>query len=382
MIKVALLTTDSREHFKDYANPNPYFGTAPEALIEGFKVLSGEIEVHIISCLQRKPPTSPPKLADNVYYHGLCVPSAGWMKTAYQGCVRAVRRKLRDIQPQIVHGQGTERDCAVSAVLSGYPNVVTVHGNMARIAKAIRANPLTYYWLAKHLERWCLRHTDGVVAISSYTKENVRPYAERTWLVHNAVHARFFRTENSKTKKNRILCAANISLWKNQIALIEALDALHKELEFELRFAGGMTPDDPYSRKFSRMIAEREWCSHLGSINREDLLKEFSCSSAVILPSVEENCPMVILEAAAAGVPVVASHVGGIPDLIRNGETGLLFDPLSGAAIREATKRILTDQPLAGRVSAKAQAEAQNRFHPRVVAKRHLDIYRQIAKAV
>jgi hypothetical protein len=77
MIRVALLTTDSREHFKDYANPSPYFGTAPEALIEGFKTMPEEIEVHVISCLQKTPISSPEKLADNIYYHALRVPNIG-----------------------------------------------------------------------------------------------------------------------------------------------------------------------------------------------------------------------------------------------------------------------------------------------------------------
>ena len=48
-------------------------------------------------------------------------PKIGWLRTLYQGCVRATRRKLREIQPDIVHGQGTERDCAIGAVLSGFP---------------------------------------------------------------------------------------------------------------------------------------------------------------------------------------------------------------------------------------------------------------------
>jgi hypothetical protein len=47
--------------------------------------------------------------------------------------------KLKDIQPDIVHGQGTERDCAIRAVFSGYPNVIPIHGNMAELARLFRA---------------------------------------------------------------------------------------------------------------------------------------------------------------------------------------------------------------------------------------------------
>ena len=218
MIKVALLTTDSREHFKDYANPQPYFGTAPEALLEGFKLLPEEVEVHVISCLQKMPASSPEKLADNIYYHGLQIPNIGWMKTGYQGCIRGVRRKLKQIKPHIVHGQGTERDCAISAVFSGLPNVLTIHGNMRLVAKFLRAKPLTYYWFASKLEKLCLERADGVIAISTYTQSSVAPYTHHTWLVPNAVHPSFFEVCRHPDKTPRILCVANIGMRKIQMA--------------------------------------------------------------------------------------------------------------------------------------------------------------------
>ena len=72
-----------------------------------------DVEVHVVSCTQQ-PMKSPIKLAENIFFHSLLVPKIGWLRTGYQGCIRAVRKKLRAIQPDIVHGQGTERDCACS----------------------------------------------------------------------------------------------------------------------------------------------------------------------------------------------------------------------------------------------------------------------------
>src|SRR5215469_2650163 len=101
-MKIAIFTTDNREPFKDYANPVPYFGTAPEALLQGFAQLP-HVEVHVVTCA-RAPMQSPEKLADNIFFHSLLVPKIGWMRTAYQGCIRATRKKLREIRPDIVHG--------------------------------------------------------------------------------------------------------------------------------------------------------------------------------------------------------------------------------------------------------------------------------------
>ena len=99
---------------------------------------------------------SPEKLAPNIFFHSLYVPKIGWMRTLYQGCVRAVRKKLREIRPDIVHGQGTEMDCAMEAVFSGLPNVVTIHGNMAELASLLRARLGSFPWLAARLENLAL----------------------------------------------------------------------------------------------------------------------------------------------------------------------------------------------------------------------------------
>src|SRR5690349_7417079 len=110
-MKVALITTDDRWLRGDWENPQPRFGMAPEALLSGFAALPKEFEVHVISCTRGRV-KSPEKLAENIWFHSLVVPKLGWMTTGYQGCIRAVRRKLRQIQPDLVHGQGTELDSA------------------------------------------------------------------------------------------------------------------------------------------------------------------------------------------------------------------------------------------------------------------------------
>ena len=74
-MKIALLSTDSREMLKDYKSPVPEFGTAPEALLQGFALLP-DAEVHVVSCARRKM-DSPAKLAPNVFFHSLCVPKLG-----------------------------------------------------------------------------------------------------------------------------------------------------------------------------------------------------------------------------------------------------------------------------------------------------------------
>ncbi len=377
-MKIALLTTDSREHFRDYANPLPSFASAPEALLQGFAALP-EIEVHVISCAQQ-PVQSPGRIADNILFHSLQVPKIGWLRTGYQGCIRAVRKKLKEIRPDIVHGQGTERDCAISAVFSGYPNVITIHGNMRLIAQLNRARPFSYEWLAARLETFTLPRSDGVVCITNYTRDAVAELAKRTWVVPNAVDAGFFevRREINPETPPMILCVGAICPRKNQNAFIRALDPLAAERKFRLMFLGDAAADEPYCREFFQLVHARPWCKHAGFVNRDELKSHLRETALLALPSLEDNCPMAVLEAAAAGVPVVAAKVGGVPDLIEGGKTGRLCDPLNAADVRSTVEKALHEPGLGRQMAAEANERARANFHPVVIARRHLEIYREV----
>jgi glycosyltransferase involved in cell wall biosynthesis len=87
---------------------------------------------------------------------------------------------------------------------------------------------------------------------------------------------------------------------------------------------------------------------------------------------------MVVLEAMAAGVPVVAARVGGVPDLVEEGRSGYLFDPTDLNGTRAAVEKVLADSVTAVGIAAQARRIAQERFHPRIIARRHLDIYGEV----
>lgn len=87
---------------------------------------------------------------------------------------------------------------------------------------------------------------------------------------------------------------------------------------------------------------------------------------------------MVILEAAAAKLPFAASKVGGIPDLIADRESGMLLNPIDSASIRECVKSMLQEPGFAGRMSTAAHQQAIRRFSAEVVAKQHMQLYRDV----
>ncbi len=377
-MRIALLTTDNREHYKDYGNPVPHFGTAPEALLQGFALIPG-IEVHVVSCARARM-SSPERLAPNIFFHSLYVPKLGWMRTVYQGCIRAVRHKLKEIQPDVVHGQGTERDCAISAVFSGYPNVLTIHGNMRLIAKVNDAKPFSFGWLAAHLEAMTIPRSAGVVCITSYTQAAVASLAKRTWIVPNAVDARFFEVQRHMNGSRTVLCVGNICHRKNQVPFVRALDRWSLKQDVRIIFLGQAPKDSKYVAEFFSLLKTRPWCAYEGFADREKLKTYLQRAALLALPSLEDNCPMVVLEAMAAGVPVVTARVGGLPELVKEGATGFFCDPLDEASMRQALDRALNDPAATRGLAVQARQQALERFHPRIIASRHLDIYNEILR--
>jgi glycosyltransferase involved in cell wall biosynthesis len=377
-MRVAILTIDNREHYKDYACTTPYFGTAPEALLQGFSKLPG-LEVHVVACAQEQM-RSPQKLAENIWFHSLVVPKIGWMRTLYQGCIRATRRKLREIRPDIVHGQGTERDCAISAVFSGLPNVLTIHGNLRLIAEVTKAKPFSFPWLAARLEGLTIPRSLGVVCITRYTRDAVASLAQQTWVVPNAVDQQFFEVENKPDESRTILCVGAVCVRKNQNAFIRALDDCALVKEARVLFLGQAVKGDPYAEEFFQLVNARPWCTYAGFADRDALKRYLRHVSLLVLPSLEDNCPMVVLESMAAGVPVVAANVGGVPDLIDDGKTGLLCDPLNPTSMRNTVEKMLAHSSFASEMAKTAKLKARECYHPHAIAGRHVEIYEDVLR--
>jgi glycosyltransferase involved in cell wall biosynthesis len=382
-MKIAILTTDNREHHRKYHLPAPYFGTAPEALLQGFAQLP-EAEVHVISCTQRPFISSPEKLADNIFYHSLLVPKFGWLRTGYQGCIRAVRKKLKEIQPDIVHGQGTERECAMGAVLSGFPNVLTIHGNMREIAAFYRARIGNFYWLSARLEKFALRRTAGVFCNSTYTENLVRPVAAKTWRVPNPVRQKFFDTPISRQGKNVpvLLNVGILSPYKRQREiLVLAGNLWRRGLKFQMQFAGDNAATTEYGASFMRELAAAEklgYARHIGLLPTEKLISAMDAADALVHAPTQEAFGLVVAEALSRNLKLFGSATGGVAD-IAGGVEGVELFPQSDLPAMEQTiaRWIAAGCP---RPTA-AAAVMRERYHPQIIAQRHMEIYREVLAA-
>jgi len=201
--------------------------------------------------------------------------------------------------------------------------------------------------------------------------------------IDNPVPAVFFDIER-RERPGTIFCAAHVTRLKNTLGLVEAFALLVEQgVDAELRLAG-VARDPQYDRRVREVIRDRRLGDRvklLGQIDGESIRRELASAEVFTLVSLQENAPMAIGEAMAAGVPVVASNRCGMPYLVRDGETGYLVDPLDPADIADALRRLLSNAELRTRMGTKARQVAGERFHVEQVARRTHEVYLQAVGA-
>ena len=100
----------------------------------------------------------------------------------------------------------------------------------------------------------------------------------------------------------------------------------------------------------------------------------------LVLSSVEETAPMCIAEAMAAGLPVVASNIAGIPHMVRNKETGFLFEVGDAESLADYIRRLVTTPGLRDQMGKRGKEIAVNRWKKRIIAEKTLDVYQRILR--
>ena len=263
-MKIVQITTDDRDFLRKYDRPVPSFGSAPEALLTGLECFS-EVEVHVVSTT-RKRLKVPSQIGKNIFFHQVKIPKWGRAKSLYSPCVCRIRSVIAGIQPDIVHGQGTEGECALAATYSGYPSVITIHGNMKYLHSIGLAGPKAFGMIASTLESHALKRAVGVICNSEHTRELVEKRAQKVWTVPNALRQEFFANLSidrdeiyQKNDKIQILTIGVVNQMKRQVEILEMVTRLAEEgLQVEIVFVGRMNRESEYGKKFLGLIAKAE----------------------------------------------------------------------------------------------------------------------------
>jgi glycosyltransferase involved in cell wall biosynthesis len=293
-----------------------------------------------------------------------------------------IKQYLTTLSPDIVHAHDT-----YGIMISGLdlPRVFTVHGFIysdTKLSNVKFSYFRSYLWKWFELSGW--KDQPNIISISPYVRERVSRISSAViYDIDNPISSAFFDIPRNDTKPI-IFSAAHLNPRKNPLRLIKAIYLLkNRGYEPELRLAGKIT-DQNYGRILTEYVRDNGLESNvklMGVLSSKDIKIELSKASIFALVSHEENSPMGIEEAMAAGLPIITSNKCGMPYMVVHRESGYLVNENSEYDIAQKLSYLLEDDSLRLKMGAKSNQIAKDRFHVDVVSKRTFETYKEIISA-
>jgi alpha-maltose-1-phosphate synthase len=288
----------------------------------------------------------------------------------------------------------------LAKILHGAPHVVTAHSLEPR--RPWKAEQLGGgYRLSSWVERTSYEHADAVIAVSEGMRQDVLECypaldPDRVHVVHNGIDTAFYRPDPARDAvraagvdpdRPSVVFVGRITRQKGLGHLVAAAHDIDRDAQIVLCAGAPDTPE--IAAETEKAVAELSaarpgvvWVR--GMLPTTDVRQLLSAATVFVCPSVYEPLGIVNLEAMACGTAVVASDVGGIPEVVAHGETGLLvhFDEHGVAEFRagiaDAVNTLLADPAAAAAMGAAGRVRAEREFAWEQAAARTVEIYRAL----
>ena len=262
------------------------------------------------------------------------------------------------------------------------PLVVTVHCSVRHTVKGSSLRSLFLRQVGGAVESWVLRRADAVVVLARRTGDLLRQDgvpAGRIHVVPSGFEPAAFIGDGEDRfpalGRPRIGFVGRLVAGKRPDVLVEAFATVADEA-FLVLVGDGAWRERIEVLVATRLPAERVHAE--GFVEHDEVPAVLASLDVLALPSAYEEMGSVLVEAMAAGVPVVASRVGGIPDVVADGETGLLVPPGDVPAFAAALRRLVADPDLRAGLGRNARERSAAYSWPSL-AGRVLALYRSVS---
>jgi glycosyltransferase involved in cell wall biosynthesis len=336
----------------------------------------------IVACFHKDVPARQTRrLGDNleVWY----LPAQRRLSLPTRSCLEflQVRRIARLKEPDVIHVQGIGSIGDLTTRLP-HPAVVTIHGLVhveARMASKGTPADRLRVWLVECMVQRVLRQARVAISTSGYDARSLKSFIHnRHMTIANPVAPEFFNTAGSPEGKT-ILFAGMLVRRKNIEGILHAMISVVHIVPDARLVIVGPTPDPIYRCEILDMVKNlrlEKSVTFRGLIDNYELVRELVQSSCLVLFSNEETSPTIVAQAMAVGRAVVASGVGGIPELVLEGKNGFLVSSKDEQTLAERLIMILESPVLSKHMGDQGRVIALERFEPVSVARQTIAAYR------
>ena len=301
---------------------------------------------------------------------GMRATSLFWLDTF------VIRRVLKKIKPDVVHAWGTEQGAALVANRLGYPRVITIQGLISWYEKVV-----SFPWIVRItgiFERMSLPHSPVVTTEAKFTVNWLKErYAKmRVEQIEHAPDPVFHTVvRQPHVGTFRFLFVGSLDYRKGGDILLLALDLLKVEIMFKLVVVGKLHNEiaEQIQHVSPELLARIEFKQNLTHVQVAD---ELSRATMAICASRADVSPNAVKEAVVAGVPVIGTRVGGIPDYVHPGRNGVLCEPGDVEALAQAIRTACVNPMFRiGEVDSEMLAEMRSYLSPERMAHRFRETY-------
>jgi glycosyltransferase involved in cell wall biosynthesis len=303
--------------------------------------------------------------------------------------IDVLRRVITSWQPHIVHSHLWPAARMTGWALRGssIPHIVHVQDTMSWLyGRSFRDRVMRL--LTKHaLQGRVAAYIAVAEAVADYTRKAFPWIKVPIYVVYNCVDESVFGrlialNRTSSNGDHAEICfgtASRIVPNKGHNHLLSAFAKLREKIPQSRLLVAGDGGYRPECERLAYSLGLGESVTFLGALNTQAMVDFYSTLDVFVLASTAlEGLPLVILEAAAAGVPVVTTDVGGSKEAIRDGQEGLVVPPGNVDRLAEAMIRLASDEPLRKRLGAAARERVLSEFTAERMTDRVLEIYNQV----
>lgn len=274
-------------------------------------------------------------------------------------------RAIWKIRPDIVHAQGL--GTAVPALISK---------RILHISYVVWGRGSDVYlpdWFTKLTSKTIIRNASSVIALTSDMKRVMQGIYDRNIeIVPNGIEKGDYvdklSVQKTKDIEKIILFVGRLHPVKGVRYLLQAMQIIHEEMPSARLILVGDGAERRQLEDMTDNLGIRGCVNFVGKVPHERIPDYMRQADVFVLPSVSEGFPVTVLEAIACGLSIVATRVGGLPDIIEDGTNGYLIDPKSEKQIAKALLKLLQDEHLREYMSANNKNAAEKYSWDKVAA--------------